>query len=166
MYFLEGLVSCARARFIMPHELEEAGHGIIRTLESVLFPNIKPHSKEQQVGKKGGEEIMENNYPCSSCVHNTYEPGYYVDRSLMCFYCSVYDPKQKYSQYSKVANKERQKVLNDLYGITDTLKYTTSSASTTFTLNDFHKAKALLDDIGDPWKELFERYGFSMERMF
>ncbi len=106
---------------------------------------------------------MENNYPCSSCVHNTYEPGYYVDRSLMCFYCSVYDPKQKYSQYSKVANKERQKVLNDLYGITDTLKYTTSSASTTFTLNDFHKAKALLDDIGDPWKELFERYGFSME---
>jgi len=39
--FLETLVSCARARFIMSHELEEAGHGIIRTLEKVLYPKYE-----------------------------------------------------------------------------------------------------------------------------
>lgn len=35
--FLESLVSSARARFIMPHEIEETSHGIIRTLERILF---------------------------------------------------------------------------------------------------------------------------------
>lgn len=36
--FLETLASCARTRFIMSHELDESCHGIIRTLERVLFP--------------------------------------------------------------------------------------------------------------------------------
>ena len=39
--FLETLASCARTRHILPHEIDEAGHGIIRTLERVLYPKYE-----------------------------------------------------------------------------------------------------------------------------
>lgn len=36
--FLYGLSSCAYARHIMEHEIDEAEHGVIRVLQSVLYP--------------------------------------------------------------------------------------------------------------------------------
>lgn len=37
--WLDLLSSCARARYIYAHEIEEAEHDIIRTLEKVLYPH-------------------------------------------------------------------------------------------------------------------------------
>ena len=36
--FLWSLSSCAHARFVMEHEINEAEHGLIRVLQSVLYP--------------------------------------------------------------------------------------------------------------------------------
>ena len=36
--FLYSLSSCANARFVMEHEINEAEHGLIRVLQSVLYP--------------------------------------------------------------------------------------------------------------------------------
>ena len=41
--------------------------------------------------------------------------------------------------------------------------YTTASEIPTLTLDVINKAKALLDNIKDPWKALFEENGFSVE---
>ena len=39
--FLDLIGSVARTRFIMKHELDEAEHAMIRTLENVLYPQYK-----------------------------------------------------------------------------------------------------------------------------
>lgn len=55
--------------------------------------------------KEIDKETANEEETCDTCYHNTYTPGYYTDRSLFCFHCSLYKSSNKYSQWSKKEEK-------------------------------------------------------------